>query len=94
MPIAPTSTFTLGAYTIRQQGMFDNPAWSIFLIFLKDKLIGRQISYPALSDCRFHEIRNGVYAHLHESHKHSGGYIIAQPHGRKKKRHVRFWIED
>jgi hypothetical protein len=85
MPTAPTSTFTLGAYTIRQQGMFDNPAWSIFLIFLKDKLIGRQISYPALSDCRFHEIRHGVYAHHHESHSHSAGYIISRC-GRPRKK--------
>lgn len=81
-PVAATSTWTLDVYTIKQQPMFDNRAFAIFMIFLRGKLIGRQVSYPAVSDCHWHEVRQGVYAHQHESHRHSGGYII-QRRGKK-----------
>jgi hypothetical protein len=81
MPLAQTSTFTISVFTIKQKPLFDNPAFAVFLIFLKDRLVGRQISYPTLTDCRWHEQRHGVYARPGESHHHSGGYVIR---GRKR----------
>lgn len=61
-PVAQTSTFSIAIYTIRQQPLFDNPHQAIFLVFLREKLIGRQISYPCLSDCQWHEAQRGIYA--------------------------------
>jgi hypothetical protein len=41
--------------------MFDNPAWAHYLIFRAGRLVGRQLSYPSLSDCQWLE-RAGIYA--------------------------------
>ena len=86
-PVALTSTFTIKPYTICQKPLFDNPALAIFLIFLKDKLIGRQISYPCLSDCQWHEYRAGIYAQKHESHYSivNDTYYVAATRRRRKK---------
>lgn len=61
-PVAASSTFSLGPYRIRQEPMFDNPAWAHFLIFHGDRLVGLQLSYPSLSDCQWLERTSGVYA--------------------------------
>lgn len=49
--IAETLIYQVGAFTVRQQPRFDNPAFAQFLIFLGDVLIGKQFSIPCESDC-------------------------------------------
>ena len=50
--IADTVSFELGCYTIWQRPRFDNPAWSVFMIYLGDKLIGKSFSRPDLDGCQ------------------------------------------
>jgi hypothetical protein len=62
IPIAERSTWKLGLFTVRQVVRQDNPYWPAFLIFLGEKLIGRQASRPSESDCEWHRATSGVYA--------------------------------
>ncbi len=74
VPTAESATLHVGPYTVRQQPMFDNPAWAHYLIFRSGKLIGKQLSYPTLDDCRWHENRRGQYALEGESSRLPHGY--------------------
>jgi len=60
-------TLELGPYTIRCWIRPDNPAFPSFLIFRRGKLVGKQLSMPCLTDCQWHEQRQGEYAKAEES---------------------------
>lgn len=53
--ICETKVYQVGRYTVRQQPHFDNPAFPQYLVFLKDRLIGKQFSVPSESDCQWLE---------------------------------------
>ena len=53
--VAETRTYPLGKFTVRQQPIFNNPAWAEFLVFLGDHLIGKCFSSPSVSDCHWLE---------------------------------------
>jgi hypothetical protein len=53
---------TLGKYTVFTALRPDNPAFPVYRIFIGERLIGKQFSFPSLTDCRWHEVTRGVYA--------------------------------
>lgn len=53
---------TLGKYTVVIATRPDNPAFPVYRIFVGAHMIGKQFSYPSITDCRWHETTNGVYA--------------------------------
>lgn len=55
------ATFEIGPYTVRIGLRHDNPAWPLYLVFRREKLIGKHFSRPGLSDCEWLE-RNNAYA--------------------------------
>ena len=62
MDIVETSTWTLQKFTIVLRPRFDSPAWGVYLIYCGEQLVGKQASYPSLSDCEW-LLRNGnIYA--------------------------------
>lgn len=62
MIIASTSTFTLGRFTVHVRPRFDNPAWAVYVVFLGERLVGKQFSIPSLSDCQWLLRTGGVYS--------------------------------
>ena len=52
----------LGIYTVRVSLRHDNPHWPRYLIYLGEKMIGRQFSVPTLSDCQWLHRTSGVFA--------------------------------
>lgn len=62
MIIAATSTFTLGRFTVCVRPRFDSPAWAVYIVYLGERLIGKQFSRPSLSDCQWLKRNNGTYA--------------------------------
>ncbi len=44
---------TLGKFTVRQGLRADNPAFPVWLVFVGDRLIGKQFSQPSESDCEW-----------------------------------------
>lgn len=67
-------TLQLGPYTVLCTLRHDNPHWPRYLIFRRDKLIGKQFSIPCRSDCEWHERRHGQYATAVESQQLFKGY--------------------
>lgn len=61
MDIVETSTWTIGRFTIHKRPRFDNPAWAVFLVYCGEELVGKQASYPSLTDCEW-LLRQGIYA--------------------------------
>lgn len=45
------STWTLGRFVVRLGLRTDNPAWPLYLVYLKDKLIGKAFSVPDFAWC-------------------------------------------
>lgn len=77
----------LGPYTVLCTLRHDNPYWPRYLIFLGEKLVGKQFSIPCRSDCEWHERRKGEYAKAEESRqefkKHGSGWApTGRPRGR------------
>ena len=54
--------FTLGKYTVRIRLRPDNPAFVRYQIFIGQRFIGNQFSFPGVSDCEWLERNAGVYA--------------------------------
>lgn len=52
----------LGAYVVRIGLRSDNPAFPVFLVFKRDRLIGKQFSFPSETDCQWLERNSGKYA--------------------------------
>lgn len=44
---------TLGKFTVRVGLRPDNPAFPLYLVYIGDRLIGKQFSMPAESDCEW-----------------------------------------
>lgn len=42
---------TLGKYTVRIGLRADNPAFAVYLIYVGDRLVGKQFSVPSVTDC-------------------------------------------
>lgn len=55
MIIVDTKVYELGRFTVQQRPRPDSPAWAVYIVFLGDKLIGRQFSTPTVSDCEWLE---------------------------------------
>lgn len=51
--IAETLTFDLGHFTVWQRPRFDNPAWPVYIVYLRDRLVGKSFSRPDLSCCEW-----------------------------------------
>jgi hypothetical protein len=51
MPIADTSIFQLGSFTVQQRPRPDNAGWPVYIVFLGDRLIGKSFSRPDLDCC-------------------------------------------
>lgn len=51
MVIAETATFEVGRYLVVQRPRPDNPAWPVYIVFLKDKLVGKSFSRPDIGCC-------------------------------------------
>lgn len=65
MIIAETRSFTIGRYTVWQRPRFDNPAFAQYLIYLRDKLLGKSFSLPDIGCCEWverHGSENPQYA--------------------------------
>ena len=56
------TTFQLGPYTVRIGLRADNPAFARYLVFKRDRLVGKQFSRPCLSDCEWLEQWGSEYA--------------------------------
>lgn len=79
----------LGPYTVCCTLRRDNPHWPHYLIFRREKLIGKQFSMPCRSDCEWHERRKGEYAKAEESRqefKKYGRGDFGRPRGRPRGR--------
>lgn len=66
--------YSLGQYRILAIALSLNPYFTTHIIYLRDKLIGRQLSVPSLSDCRWFDARGGQYAEEAETRKAIFGY--------------------
>lgn len=53
MIIAETRSFTVGIYTVWQRPRMDNPAFPQYLIYLRDRLLGKSFSVPDVSCCEW-----------------------------------------
>lgn len=53
MIIAETQTYELDRYTIVKRPRHDNPGWAQYLVYLGEKLIGKQFSIPSITDCQW-----------------------------------------
>lgn len=53
MLIVESVTFTLEQFTVQQRPLPTNPAWPVYLVFMAGRCIGRQMSRPSESDCRW-----------------------------------------
>lgn len=76
--------YDLGKYSILAMPLQTNEYFTTHHIFIANRLIGRQLSVPSLSDCQWHENRAGVYATKEQSHKPRYGYqmLPSRPRGR------------
>ena len=54
------STLTFGRFTVRIGLRPDNPAFPVYLVFVKGKLIGRSFSIPDSSACEWLERQNAL----------------------------------
>ena len=62
MIISETLSFNIGRYVVHQRPRPDNPAWSVYIVMLGTRIVGRSFSMPDLSCCEWLERENGVYA--------------------------------
>lgn len=53
MIIVSPSTFTLGRFTVHVRPRFDSPGWAVYIVYLGERLIGKQFSRPNISDCQW-----------------------------------------
>jgi hypothetical protein len=53
MLIVETFTFAVGDFSVQQRPLRENPAWAVYIVSLAGRVIGRQISRPSESDCRW-----------------------------------------
>lgn len=54
------STITFGRFTVRIGLRPDNPAFPVYLVFVKGKLIGKSFSVPDRSACEWLERQNAL----------------------------------
>lgn len=54
------STLTFGRFTVRIGLRHDNPAFPVYLVFVKGKLIGKSFSVPDRSACEWLERQNAL----------------------------------
>lgn len=79
MIIVETRIYELGKYTIQERPRQDNPAWAVYIVILREKVIGKQFSVPSMSDCEWlsrQKTAETVYALPEQSHKHGQRYSI------------------
>lgn len=72
MEIAQRRWYPLGRFRIFALPLETNEFWTTHRIYLGNKLIGRQLSVPSLSDCEWYATNMGIYAdrsHTWESPK-------------------------
>jgi hypothetical protein len=60
-------TIEIGPFTVRCGMRPDNPAWPVYLIYRRDKLIGRQFSMPSRSDCDSLQAGGALHGDAYES---------------------------
>lgn len=56
----------IGRFVVRIGLRPDNPAFPVYLVFRRERLIGRQFSMPSLTDCEWLERTGGKYANQSE----------------------------
>lgn len=74
--------YELGKFHVLALPLRTNEYFTTHHIFLREKLIGRQLSVPSVSDCQWHEAHCGTYATKEQSHKPRYGYQMIQKRGR------------
>jgi hypothetical protein len=65
------ATLKIGRYIVRIGLRRDNPSFPVYLVFLGDRLIGRQFSVPSLSDCDWIERQANYAAPSKRPRRHS-----------------------
>lgn len=77
MITAETRLFAVGRFTVQQRPRFDNPAFAVYVVFLGEKLVGKNFSMPSESDCEWLLRSNGeTYATKSVWHETSEGRPI------------------
>ena len=83
---AETRIFAVGRFTVQQRPRFDNPAWAVYIVFLGQRLIGKNFSLPGISDCEWLKRENGVYAKQSRALEISKGRPIRNANPRRRGR--------
>ena len=86
MQTAETRIFAVGRFTVQQRPRFDNPAFAVYIVFLGERLIGKQFSRPSRSDCEWLRRTNGVYAKQSRALEISKGRPIWNANPRRRGR--------
>lgn len=92
--IAEQRVWKLGPYVVRQTIRPDNPYWPAYLIFRRDKLVGRQFSNPSESDCQWLEYLNGVYATKSHAPQKFTTFRGGRPTNAERARRASLHVED
>lgn len=50
----------LGKFIVHERTRFDNPAWPVYFVFLRGKLVGKSFSRPDLGCCEWLEQQHRV----------------------------------
>jgi hypothetical protein len=73
------TTYQLGRFLVRIALRPDNPAFACYIVFWKNKLIGKQFSRPNRSDCEWLERQSTEYAPETRWHDVSGNRRYQDP---------------
>ena len=82
-----STIFDVGPFTVTVGVRPDNPSFACYIICRGTKLIGKQFSYPSLTDCQWFEKQKGVYADRSENATQAYGWTAstARRRGRQRK---------
>jgi hypothetical protein len=87
------TTYQLGRYLVRIALRSDNPAFACYIVFWRNKFIGKQFSRPNRADCEWLERWGNVYATESHCHDVSGHRRFQNPVLRRRGRKTRSEFE-